>query len=123
MIADLNATFQLNQAPYSRYRSDGSQLVALDSEAAGTIVQPGVITGDLQAAAHAVGWEYPPDPASLKDCSIGGNIATNAGGPRCLKYGVTRDYVLGLEVVVEVPTYKGNNVESNYTFTIFMAQG
>ena len=64
------------------------------------IVQPGVITGDLQAAAHAVGWEYPPDPASLKDCSIGGNIATNAGGPRCLKYGVTRSYVLGLEVVV-----------------------
>ena len=43
---------------------------------------------------------YPPDPASLKDCSIGGNIATNAGGPRCLKYGVTRNYVLGLEVVL-----------------------
>ena len=64
------------------------------------IVQPGVITGDLQAAAYAVGWEYPPDPASLKDCSIGGNIATNAGGPRCLKYGVTRSYVLGLEVVL-----------------------
>ncbi len=64
------------------------------------IVQPGVITGDLQAAAHAVGWEYPPDPASLKDCSIGGNIATNAGGPRCLKYGVTRSYILGLEVVL-----------------------
>ncbi len=64
------------------------------------IVQPGVITGDLQTAAHAVGWEYPPDPASLKDCSIGGNIATNAGGPRCLKYGVTRSYVLGLEVVL-----------------------
>ena len=64
------------------------------------IVQPGVITGELQAAAHAVGWEYPPDPASLKDCSIGGNIATNAGGPRCLKYGVTRSYVLGLEVVL-----------------------
>jgi glycolate oxidase len=43
---------------------------------------------------------YPPDPASRADCSIGGNIATNAGGPRCLKYGVTRDYVLGLEVVL-----------------------
>lgn len=64
------------------------------------IVQPGVITGTLQDAAHAVGWEYPPDPASLKDCSIGGNIATNAGGPRCLKYGVTRSYILGLEVVL-----------------------
>jgi len=64
------------------------------------IVQPGVITRDLQDAARAVGWEYPPDPASLKECSIGGNIATNAGGPRCLKYGVTRSYVLGLEVVL-----------------------
>ena len=64
------------------------------------IVQPGVITRDLQDAARALGWEYPPDPASLKECSIGGNIATNAGGPRCLKYGVTRNYVLGLEVVL-----------------------
>lgn len=64
------------------------------------IVQPGVITKTLQEAARAVGWEYPPDPASLKDCSLGGNIATNAGGPRCLKYGVTRSYVLGLEVVL-----------------------
>jgi glycolate oxidase len=64
------------------------------------IVQPGVITRTLQDAAHEVGWEYPPDPASLKECSIGGNIATNAGGPRCLKYGVTRSYVLGLEVVL-----------------------
>lgn len=64
------------------------------------VVQPGVITRDLQEAARAVGWEYPPDPASLKECSIGGNIATNAGGPRCLKYGVTRSYVLGLEVVL-----------------------
>ncbi len=64
------------------------------------VVEPGVITGDLQAAARARGLFYPPDPASLKDCSIGGNIATNAGGPRCLKYGVTRNYVLGLEVVL-----------------------
>jgi len=64
------------------------------------IVQPGVITRTLQDAVHAVGWEYPPDPASLKECSLGGNIATNAGGPRCLKYGVTRSYVLGLEVVL-----------------------
>ncbi|WP_353565592.1 FAD-binding oxidoreductase [Haloferula sargassicola] len=64
------------------------------------VVQAGVITGDLQAAAREVGWDYPPDPASLKECSIGGNIATNAGGPRCLKYGVTRNYILGLEVVL-----------------------
>ncbi|MEY4568890.1 MAG: hypothetical protein RLZZ398_329 [Verrucomicrobiota bacterium] len=77
-----------------------SRILGIHPEDGVAIVQPGVITGDLQAAAHAVGWEYPPDPASLKDCSIGGNIATNAGGPRCLKYGVTRSYVLGLEVVL-----------------------
>ena len=64
------------------------------------VVQPGVITGVLQAAAKKKNLSYPPDPASLKDCSIGGNIATNAGGPRCLKYGVTRSYILGLEVVL-----------------------
>ena len=64
------------------------------------IVQPGVITAELQSAAESKGLYYPPDPASRADCSIGGNIATNAGGPRCLKYGVTRDYVLGLEVVL-----------------------
>jgi glycolate oxidase len=64
------------------------------------IVEPGVITGDLQDAVRAQKLFYPPDPASLKDCSIGGNIATNAGGPRCLKYGVTRNYVIGLEVVL-----------------------
>jgi glycolate oxidase len=64
------------------------------------IVQPNVRTKQLQDAVEARGLFYPPDPASRADCSIGGNIATNAGGPRCLKYGVTRDYVLGLEVVL-----------------------
>jgi len=64
------------------------------------VVQPGVITRHLQEAVERRGLYYPPDPASRADCSIGGNIATNAGGPRCLKYGVTRDYVLGLEVVL-----------------------
>ncbi|MDB6064465.1 MAG: fad-binding type 2 [Pedosphaera sp.] len=64
------------------------------------VVQPGVITQTFQDAAARRGLFYPPDPASRADCSIGGNIATNAGGPRCLKYGVTRDYVLGLEVVL-----------------------
>ncbi|MDB6147100.1 MAG: linked oxidase domain protein [Spartobacteria bacterium] len=64
------------------------------------IVEPGVITADLKAAARAEKLFYPPDPASMDHCSIGGNIATNAGGPRCLKYGVTRHYVLGLEVVL-----------------------
>ncbi|MBT7983574.1 MAG: FAD-binding protein [Akkermansiaceae bacterium] len=64
------------------------------------IVGPGLITGTLQDAVRDLGWFYPPDPASLRECSIGGNVATNAGGPRCLKYGVTRNYVLGLEVVL-----------------------
>jgi glycolate oxidase len=64
------------------------------------IVEPGVITADLQDQAREQQLFYPPDPASRKDCTIGGNVATNAGGPRCLKYGVTRSYVIGLEVVL-----------------------
>ena len=77
-----------------------NRILELNPEDGVAVVEPGVITGQLQQAARAVGWDYPPDPASLKECSIGGNIATNAGGPRCLKYGVTRSYVLGLEVVL-----------------------
>ena len=64
------------------------------------VVEPGVFTADLKAAVRAQKLFYPPDPASMKDCTIGGNVATNAGGPRCLKYGVTRNYVIGLEVVL-----------------------
>lgn len=64
------------------------------------IVEPGVITGELKAAVRAQKLFYPPDPASLHECTIGGNVATNAGGPRCLKYGVTRHYIIGLEVVL-----------------------
>jgi glycolate oxidase len=64
------------------------------------VVEPGVITANLKAAARSEKLFYPPDPASMKDCTIGGNVATNAGGPRCLKYGVTRNYVTGLEVVL-----------------------
>jgi glycolate oxidase len=63
-------------------------------------VQPGVITADIHRAAEAEGLFYPPDPASLDSCSIGGNIAENAGGPRAVKYGVTKDYVCGLEAVL-----------------------
>lgn len=69
-------------------------------EDAVAVVQPGVKTFKVQEAAKRKKLFYPPDPASLKDSSIGGNIATNAGGPRCLKYGVTRSFVLGLEVVL-----------------------
>lgn len=64
------------------------------------VVEPGVITADLQAAVDAHGLFYPPDPASLKQSTLGGNVAEGAGGPRCLKYGTTKDYVLGLEVVL-----------------------
>jgi glycolate oxidase len=60
-------------------------------------VQPGVITADLHAAVEREGLFYPPDPSSLWNCTIGGNVAANAGGPRAFKYGVTRDYVLGIE--------------------------
>jgi glycolate oxidase len=64
------------------------------------VVEPGVITGQLQEAVEAQDLFYPPDPASLEFCSIGGNASTNAGGPRAFKYGVTREYILGLEVAL-----------------------
>ena len=64
------------------------------------IVEPGVINGDLQAAAEAEGLFYAPDPASLAFCSMGGNVAENAGGPRAFKYGVTRDWTLGMTVTL-----------------------
>jgi len=64
------------------------------------VVQPGVVYADLQKALSPHGFSFPPDPASGKACTIGGNVATNAGGIRGAKYGVTRDYVLGLEVVL-----------------------
>ncbi len=64
------------------------------------VVQPGVITRDLQQQAESLGLFYPPDPASLNISTIGGNVATCAGGMRALKYGVTREYVLGLEAVL-----------------------
>ena len=64
------------------------------------IVEPNVITGDLQDAVERIGLFYPPDPASLRQSAIGGNVAECAGGPRAFKYGVTRQYVLGLEAVL-----------------------
>ena len=77
-----------------------NQILELSPPDGLAVVQPGVITKTLQDTAAEKGWYYPPDPASLKECSLGGNIATNAGGPRCLKYGVTKNYVMGLEVVL-----------------------
>lgn len=64
------------------------------------VVQPGVVYADLEKALEPLGYFFPPDPASSSVCTLGGNVATNAGGIRGAKYGVTRDYVLGLEVVL-----------------------
>jgi glycolate oxidase subunit GlcD len=77
-----------------------NRILEINSDDFVAVVQPGVITQTLQEAVEAKGLYYPPDPASRGESFIGGNIATNAGGPRCLKYGVTRDYVLGLEAVL-----------------------
>jgi len=63
------------------------------------VTEPGVITGKLHEAVEELGLFYPPDPNSLSTCAIGGNVAENAGGPRALRYGCTRDYVLGMQVV------------------------
>ncbi len=78
------------------------------------IVQPGVINGDLQNELARTGFFFPPDPGSMNFSTIGGNVAQNAGGPRCLKYGVTSDYVLGMEVVLangDVVRFGSRNVK------------
>ncbi|HEY4238181.1 MAG TPA: FAD-linked oxidase C-terminal domain-containing protein [Kofleriaceae bacterium] len=77
-----------------------TRILEIDPADLVAVVEPGVVTGVLQSAVEAAGCFYPPDPASLDMCSIGGNAATNAGGPRAFKYGVTREYVLGLEVAL-----------------------
>jgi glycolate oxidase len=76
------------------------QIKEIDRKEQIVVVEPGVILADLHAAVEAEGLFYPPDPNSLKMCALGGNIAENAGGPRAFKYGVTREYVLGLEVLL-----------------------
>jgi glycolate oxidase len=76
-----------------------NQVLEIDQDNMTCVVQPGVVNNDLKAAVAAHGLWYPPDPASAPWSTIGGNVATNAGGLCCLKYGVTRDYVLGLRVV------------------------
>ncbi|MCF8114066.1 MAG: FAD-binding protein, partial [Desulfotignum sp.] len=78
------------------------------------IVEPGVVNADVQAALAPYGFFFPPDPGSMNSATIGGNIAQNAGGPRCLKYGVTLDYILGLEVVLasgKVITFGSKNIK------------
>lgn len=76
------------------------RILSLEPQNLTVTLQPGVITGDLMKAVEEVGLFYPPDPNSWETCTIGGNVATNAGGPLALKYGVTGDYVLGLEAVL-----------------------
>ena len=77
-----------------------NHILEIDPENATVKAEAGVITADLQAAVEKHGLFYPPDPSSIRHSTIGGNVACNAGGPRCLKYGVTGDYVLGLTVVL-----------------------
>jgi glycolate oxidase len=76
------------------------RITEIDTGSMLVVTEPGVITGELQKSVEEAGMFYPPDPASLNYCTIGGNVAENAGGPRAVKYGVTKDYVLGLEVAV-----------------------
>jgi glycolate oxidase len=87
-----------------------NQILEIDADNLLAVVQPGVINADLKAAVAEHGLWYPPDPASAPWSTIGGNVATNAGGLCCLKYGVTRDYVLGLRAVVGGPVGYGEAV-------------
>jgi glycolate oxidase len=87
-----------------------NRILEIDPDNLLAVVQPGVINDDLKAAVAEHGLWYPPDPASAPWSTIGGNVATNAGGLCCLKYGVTRDYVLGLRAVVGGPVAYGEAV-------------
>ncbi|WP_163336683.1 FAD-binding oxidoreductase [Desulfopila sp. IMCC35008] len=77
-----------------------NRVLELNTQDRYAVVEPGVVNGDLQKNLTPLGFFYPPDPGSINISTIGGNVALNAGGPRCLKYGVTMDYVLGMEVVL-----------------------
>ena len=77
-----------------------AKIIDIDTQNMVALVEPGVVTAELQKAAEEFGLMYPPDPSSLETCTIGGNIATNAGGPKAVKYGVTSDYVVGVEAVL-----------------------
>jgi glycolate oxidase len=86
------------------------QVLEIDPDNLLAVVQPGAVNDDVKAAVAAHGLWYPPDPASAPWSTIGGNVATNAGGLCCLKYGVTRDWVLGLRAVVGGPVSYGEAV-------------
>lgn len=76
------------------------RIIEIDTANLCAVVEAGVITGDLQRQVEALGFFFPPDPQALNMSTLGGNVATNAGGPRGFKYGVTRDYVLGFKMVL-----------------------
>ena len=80
--------------------SHWNKVLEIDTENLTALVEPGVITADLHASVEKLGLFYPPDPGSMNICTIGGNVAENAGGLRGLKYGVTKNYILGLETVL-----------------------
>ncbi|MBI4535359.1 MAG: FAD-binding oxidoreductase, partial [Ignavibacteriae bacterium] len=77
-----------------------NRIIEIDEKNYQAIVEPGVITQKFQEELESRGLFYPPDPASRGSCHLGGNLAECAGGPRAVKYGVTKDYVLGLEAVL-----------------------
>jgi glycolate oxidase len=77
-----------------------NRILSIEPENLTATVEPGVVTGTFQQEVEKHGLFYPPDPASLKFSTMGGNVAVCSGGPRCVKYGVTKNYVLGLEVVL-----------------------
>lgn len=77
-----------------------NRILEIDRREGLAVVEPGVVLGDLHRAVEAEGLFYPPDPNSVTGCCLGGNVAENAGGPRAFKYGVTRDYVLGVEALL-----------------------
>jgi glycolate oxidase len=77
-----------------------NNILEIDTRNLTATVEPNVITGVLQTEVEKLGLFYPPDPASLDECTLGGNVSQNAGGPRAVKYGVTKDYVLGMECVL-----------------------
>jgi glycolate oxidase len=79
---------------------DRMRAIEIDPDTRTAVVEPGAFNAEVKAAAAQHGLWYPPDPSSFEICSIGGNVATNAGGLCCVKYGVTTDYVLGLDVVL-----------------------
>jgi len=92
-----------------------NKILEIDPDSMCAVVQPGVVNAEFQKEAARYGLMYPPDPASLFVSTIGGNVALNAGGPRAVKYGVTKDYLLGLEVVLpsgEVISTGGKSLKS-----------